>query len=817
MSPSDYAPQAGGHSAQAPQAPHATQSYPTYDDLTARVKHIEASLAVHDLANSGSTPPPTVAPHVPSAVPATPQETSTGDKPRYDFDANAPVVCNDFIPFVIKKSRLEFHGGSSSLALIKRDAHLHIVWLSLWKDMESAMRGATLKLEAMQKIVPVSSFKDFFLIASLSKKRDQDKLETSARMAEINSLDELIVEFLPTLNIIMRMLLRFFKVVYPFLPFISEHPFMLEIEALLGPFNFSNTKATKVIKRSKYDYATIGLLFLMLRLAYMSIEEHEFAEKPEFQGMKDLKFSIGYAQVAKKCLDHYRYTEQPYSIRVLQLILYQKLYYKYCHEDDDVADGTETKTMLGLLYSVAESLGLHVDPEGLLQMVNHQGGDSHGHLWRKIWHKILEIDSTHAVMLGTIPYCHDEDEYSTKLPEEGVNTDDVERCIVEEFDFADAKTKLYRKIAQGCFKVKRRPTALQLKHYIQEVETFAESHLGNLKQVLSDTTLKPYVKAKRVVALYELNSLLMSLQIYLLHHFIKMDDTRSLFEMFDGCLMLTMKIMNTSLNMLYNMNLYFEPGVRLFIRPAAYTAICKSLLFIASLLAKLSQCRKHVKETGNMARWSLLSDIHERLVSCMGNLLKLSSALSTEFYNSQRIVFVSKLIFEQLKDPDYDFDKAGQNVLNRPEESPERLYHWDALAPKDFPKDNFLMNLLDGELSYLRAQTQCNVNEVLRPLTSKQGVKQNVNPSGAGNGQFYDPVDGFTKSSSAAPEPPAVSPLNNPGNLFSYSDLMGEESPLTSVPSMSSGAITSDEYASLFGLFEDYGNVAIEQSGLNGI
>lgn len=794
-------------------------STPSYEELSARVKHIEASLAVHELATSGGTSTPLIQQTAKDVVyPPTTLDSDPSRGPLYGFDPDAIVHCIDDIPFVLIKSRLEFHGGFSTLAVMKRDPHLKLVWLSLWESLAAAMKdGNTSTLEALKSIVPPSCTRALQELSECRKLKVDERKRTQAIFDATPNLDALILQELPTHNIIMRLSLRFFKIVYPFIPLISEQVFFRDIDSIIGPSNFSNERPHKLNIRGKYDYATIGLLFLVLRLGFLSLEDRDFQERPEFDGLEGLVISPICVEIAKKCLDTYKLDRKTYSVKVFQLMLMLKIYSNFGSLDDDSEDNFETETQFGALYSVAQSMGLHSDPDTLMHIMPDQNTDTHRVLWKKIWHTVLEMDSKFAVMLGKLPFCQDEDSYTTSLPAIYPGMDQVDMCITDNFKIVDAQTKLYRHIALTCFKQRRPPTALHVVRLIDEVESFIAMNSLSLKQVLNGDS-KSFVKAKKVAQMYELNSLLLSLKIILLHHFDQVNNKKKIFETFDDCLTLAMKIINSSLNLFFNLRTYFEPGYKLFIKIAAFDALRKTFMFCTSLLAKLTQCRELVPH--NSERAALIEDFHKKILSNMRGLLRLMRGISTNSAFIQKSIFLCRLMYELLKSPTYNFNAVGHKVV---ELANDRRRVSGALMQEftaaELPKSNSIMGFIDAELNYLKAKTANDPYDVLRPLVNADSA---VNPSGTGNGHFYDPVDGLKKNNGADDH-------NNIQN-YSFGDLFGDDSAdfdrlfnkltpsaTSTTPVSTASTLTSEEYASLYGLFEDYNIMKSDSNGMDAI
>lgn len=84
------------------------------------------------------------------------------------------------------------------------------------------------------------------------------------------TLIEQIKAIMPTKRVIWLHINRFMYLLYPFFPYVIEDDFRSSIEKIVGKESYEEVKPDiKVAHRG--DFAQIGILFIMLRLSYLSL------------------------------------------------------------------------------------------------------------------------------------------------------------------------------------------------------------------------------------------------------------------------------------------------------------------------------------------------------------------------------------------------------------------------------------------------------------------------------------------------------------------------------------------------------------------
>lgn len=766
---------------------------------------------------------------------------------KYENDLNDRINFFDYLPFIIKKRRLESHAPLSLFSEMRKDIYIKILWMHIWKLLEKAkvpycFSDQTTKEQLSQpssQIDPLSSEnigvgKCALTFKELKKEKMAHKVESLNNSSK--SVDEIVLEVLPSKKIIMILLFRFFKFVYPFMPFLDENSFFFEISGITGNVDFKNTKLESLNFHNKYDYATMGILLIALKLAHLSISDKEFEEKEDLKELKAFSFKSNLITAVNLCLDQYKHWRKPFSLRIMQLLLYRKLYYRYCTEDDDVSDGSGNQILLGTLFSTAYAIGLNRDPDELAKLANSSKQTTHAQLWRRIWHKLLELDANQGITLGLPLHAIDDRSYDTSLPKEESHDDDVDAFINKDYKFVEEKNQLFRDVHNAVCNIRNSPSILDIIHLTKKLENFAHFKIGSLKEILSDKSLPKFALIKKVCYLFEVTSVNLNLYTVLFRHFEEKKNIKRTYQYLEESLSVSLKIINTAMNMAFNEDLYVGKGFAYYFRSEALTAIFRAFFFLSALSLRIIQARAFVKATSPI-RAELFSKFHNVILLNMENTLQLMTKMSAKHYNFSRMVTANRLIYWEMKDPNFDFDKSAYALLTDYTGSDSLVHnHLQDITKDDIPKSNILLDLLDSEILRLVEYSNSSLVSVLQPAIRKENGQQRgsqttqqnspYNPSGTGRGQFYDPIDGFTKRSSVSTDSFTLSPSAiNQNNIFNLSTdglnkvinpIVIDESKHLNNVNYDTNILSSEEYASLFGVFDDYGT-GVDPNSLNNI
>ncbi|EGW31659.1 uncharacterized protein SPAPADRAFT_140259 [Spathaspora passalidarum NRRL Y-27907] len=243
----------------------------------------------------------------------------------------------------------------------------------------------------------------------------------SPRDREMNLLQQ-IEAAMPTKRVIYLLTTRFFKYLYPFMPYIDEFDFRQQTSKILGAESQTDVKPTVNIEK-KLDIAHIGLLFIVLRLSYLSLfynrsfHNEQILKKeeltPDEMEKKTLllnPINIHSVEIARECLQHFQRLGNV-TFPVLQGSLYLRLYHSFAPEEGDGLDGSESQISGSILLSMCYSLGLNREPDKYQSHLNERTKN----LYRKIWFYVVAAEYSNAYLYGG-PLFAREECFDTKRP-----------------------------------------------------------------------------------------------------------------------------------------------------------------------------------------------------------------------------------------------------------------------------------------------------------------------------------------------------------------------------------------------------------------
>lgn len=228
---------------------------------------------------------------------------------------------------------------------------------------------------------------------------------------------------LPKQEIIWLLFKRFFTHLYTALPILDEVVLKEELQKLIGPEDYSQSRVGVKIEK-KLDFAYLGILLLVLRLSYvslfsydLSINENYFTTddpSPKAQQTKYLlnnPINIDVVSVAQECFNQFNIMRNC-NMTLMQLALLTRIYHQVAPEDGDGIDGGDSQIFTGMLVQMAYSLGLHRDPDNVPDSSKDQKLNNLG---RKIWYMVLVQDFSNAMGSGSM-LCVNVDSFDTKIP-----------------------------------------------------------------------------------------------------------------------------------------------------------------------------------------------------------------------------------------------------------------------------------------------------------------------------------------------------------------------------------------------------------------
>ena len=178
----------------------------------------------------------------------------------------------------------------------------------------------------------------------------------------------------------------FFRHLYVYFPFLDERSFTSEISRIIGSEN--SQEQTITLSISKYDdYAYIGILLVLLRMAYLLLKL-----KSEISQKLAVNIDSATIEVATSSLNEYNITDGATVVK-LQCGLYLKLYKRIAPEFGEGIREERSGISTSMLVQMAYSLGFNKETKNI--------GRRELTLRIKLWHILVIYDMVDAYTIGT--------------------------------------------------------------------------------------------------------------------------------------------------------------------------------------------------------------------------------------------------------------------------------------------------------------------------------------------------------------------------------------------------------------------------------
>lgn len=308
-------------------------------------------------------------------------------------------------------------------------------------------------------------------------------------------LIEKIQVVLPKKRVVWKLIYRYFTWVYTYMPFLDEQYFRRDVARIIGPQSLEDEPITDLKIERKLDLAVVGILLIVLRLAYLSLFSNNSTlneqilnsndPSPEIQGSKYLMrnpININTIDVAQLCLDQFQVFRKT-NFTVMQLTLYLRLYHTYAPEDGDGADGGDSQVLNAVLIQMAYSLGLNREPDEQCKDLKINN------LSRKIWNYLMMSDTFLGYTFGN-PMSTDDIYYDTKPPfcvagGENIIDKDRDRLITDRYNNCTFLSPLLRDLTRLTLNMKSRIPLPLLCAKLSKLEVEWHTRCGTLKDCIT--------------------------------------------------------------------------------------------------------------------------------------------------------------------------------------------------------------------------------------------------------------------------------------------------------------------------------------------
>lgn len=236
-------------------------------------------------------------------------------------------------------------------------------------------------------------------------------------------LVEKIKMLLPTRKALWILINRFFSSVYPFIPIIDETWFRSEIKRMLGPEIYDDERIQHIALEKQIDLATIAILLIVIRFAYLSAFSNIKAENEKVltatddSPLAEMKYilhnpiALDVINLSQVCIDQFDHFKRT-NMTVLQYMALLRVYYQFAPEHGDGYDGGVSHVLPSMCVLIAYCMGLNREPGNFDDVCNDAKMNN---ITRKLWFFIKLADLTQAYQFG-FPMLIDNNFNDVRLP-----------------------------------------------------------------------------------------------------------------------------------------------------------------------------------------------------------------------------------------------------------------------------------------------------------------------------------------------------------------------------------------------------------------
>ncbi|CCE86245.1 Piso0_005906 [Millerozyma farinosa CBS 7064] len=497
---------------------------------------------------------------------------------------------------------------------------------------------------------------------SLAFKEKQDKLDLLKYLKDI----------FPSTSEVNFLLKIFFSSIHGVIPIVDESNFREKISQIL-----EEQYATIDIKK-KTDFATVGILFSILRLSAISasslsnalVQEERTSNHSENERYYIEKTSE-YFNAAKLCLENVD-LYQCNNIPALQLLIFIYVLHLYSPEEDGGLDGRPTKMIFSNIIQLALFIGLNNDPFTLPPRFRHPKSDN---ISRKIWCFIVYMDICNSIASGdplstaSIP----SDTQAPMFSELESNNESLclEKEIIENLQKRHVMLGYFSDVLFSLLNNNKGMKLKDLSIKICSIESLNKEVEVIIKEFTMTSKIITISNTMDILHYFNLNSFLFSLYFKL---FLHCEKTKN--HVFSDHYII--KYMDCSLRGPYRVYFYIlkNPAIfdnscfKLFITPNLLHMMQRSFTCILSLLIRLKFLKEKMKksehESGIANKSSSIikcDNVLSLLLRCFKVLTDITHTLFSSYYMAWRFYKVSTFIISMVLSDEFN-ENVAQKVSN---------------------------------------------------------------------------------------------------------------------------------------------------------
>lgn len=306
-------------------------------------------------------------------------------------------------------------------------------------------------------------------------------------------VEQAVLKILPNKKNLFALFCRFFKYVHPFVPVVDESSLMVDLSSIFsGTFpTLNNAYYTEILITSDNDLNIIGILLLVVRLAYLSLihndELNNICNEDEKSMVKDMKKykTETYVNVVNICNSDYR-TDTKSSFKLVQNLTLLHFYRLVSPSDSHGISGCDSQILFGTIVRHSFSIGLNRDPSTYSAQHSISKRAPLMKTWRLLWSYIVSQDAIIAMQNGTY-----------------LNIKSLEMCDVEAPQL-ESKTgllqdlvpmfvevcQLYRNLCNKIFNIQTKPKVIDILSETSRLEESFTKFFG--KEFFKEYICKPF-------------------------------------------------------------------------------------------------------------------------------------------------------------------------------------------------------------------------------------------------------------------------------------------------------------------------------------
>lgn len=326
---------------------------------------------------------------------------------------------------------------------------------------------------------------------------------------------------------------RFFTHLYVYFPFVDEIRFIDQCETLIGTEDYLEQPLPFVKAEKKLDFAFLGLLLVVLRLAYLSlftsVSQLRESDSPENAVKAETvrylivhPIDIDVIDVSQSCLDQFNLT-RGINMAIMQLAMFLRIYRVVAPEDGEGADGGDSMVMNAMLIQMARSLGLHREPD---LFPDHCNDEKTNNIGRKMWYHLCILDYTKSLNEGSVCNIRP-DSFDTKPPyftAENANCTDLklERICCQSLHSFNLAVAPLHKLIKMVSTVKGTVNVIELNEIMNALEDFYSKEFSKLVGQIYDDDLSTedlFIRSVGIKVYFTVSFVAVSIHFHLFNYY----------------------------------------------------------------------------------------------------------------------------------------------------------------------------------------------------------------------------------------------------------------------------------------------------------